>query len=377
MTFRHTTLMAAAVAAAVGLTMSLAMGGGPGGGGAGRGPGGGGMGGAAAPAATQSAGSPIADGAQPVKLADGFGFTEGSTSDKDGNVFFVDQNNDKILEWVFEPTPEDPTKGHLATFLNPAGRSNGMCFDNKGNLISCADENNELWQINAPFPKLPADAKVGLKPADLKIDVLIKNYDPATKALNPAAGGKQLDGPNDVFVVPAGPLAGGIYITDPFFARSWWTNRPGGRNAQQPGKYVYFLSADRKTLTPVVMDLTTPNGIVGTPDGKTLYVADMDGRKTFSYTIKDDGTLADKKQFCAVGSDGMTIDSDGNVYTTNSNARQGVQIFNKEGTQIGQISIGSANCCFGGKDGNVLFICANGPGAVYGIKMKTHRVGPQ
>jgi len=334
--------------------------------------------GQAAPAgapATSAAKSPLADGAKPVQLAGGFGFTEGSTSDKDGNIYFVDQNNDKILKWVFEPTADDPTKGHLETFMNPAGRSNGMCFDNDGNLISCADEKNELWLIAAPLPKV--DPAKPFTKADLKITTLIKDYDPAAKKLNPDTGGKPLNGPNDVWVIPAGPQKGGMYITDPLYARNWWGSRPGGRGMQQAGKYVYFLAPDHKTLTPVVTDYTTPNGVIGTPDGKTLYVADIDARRTFSFTIKDDGTLADKKPFCNAGSDGMTIDSDGNIYTTNSNARQGVQIFNKEGQQIDQIPIGSANCCFGGKDGNVLFICSNSPPAVFGVKMKTHRVGPQ
>ncbi len=320
------------------------------------------------------AGSPVAG--TPTKLAGGMIWTEGATSDKNGDVYFVDQDNDRIMKWEFDKTSPDPLRGKLSTFLHPSGYSNGMCFDNDGNLIDCADEKNELWSIAAPFPPLPAGA-TSYQPADLKITVLIKDFDPTAKKLNPAAGGKLLNGPNDVWVVPKGSLAGAMYITDPLYSRKWWgAVRPANdRNMQQPGKYVYFLSADHKTLTPVVTDFRAPNGIIGTLDGKMLYVSDIDARQTFSYTIKDDGTLADKKLVCNAGSDGMTIDSGGNIYTTSFNAGTGLQIWSKEGQHLDQIPVSCGNCCFGGKEGHVLFICANHE--IWGVPMKTHKVGPQ
>jgi gluconolactonase len=315
---------------------------------------------ASASAASKPA-SPVAPGAQPEKLAGNYGFTEGCCCDKDGNIFFVDQNNNDILEWSVE--------GKLSKFMHATGYSNGMCFDNQGNLITCADEKNELWQIAAPFPKQATTQP--FTAADLKVTVLIKNYD--GKTLNPETGGKQLNGPNDVWVVPAGPCAGGMYITDPLFARNWWTNRPGGRGAQQSGQYAYYLSPDHKTLTPVITDYRQPNGVIGTPDGKTLYVADMGGRVTNSFTINADGSLSDKKFFCNAGSDGMTIDSDGNVYTTNGP----LVIWDKNGKQLDSIRFprGTTNVCFGGKDRQLLFICAGD--SVYGLKMTTHGVGSQ
>jgi len=175
--------------------------------------------------------------------------------------------------------------------------------------------------------------------------------------------------------VPTGPNKGGMYITDPLFSRSWWGSRPGGTGQQQPGRYVYFLKPDLKTLIPVITDYTQPNGIIGTPDGKTLYVADMNGNATYQFTIKDDGTLADKKLLFQAGSDGMTIDSAGNLYTTSGSPTVGVQIWDKTGKKLGNIPIGSANICFGGKDRNVLFI--NSSTFVTGLLMKTHGVGPQ
>ena len=88
---------------------------------------------------------------------------------------------------------------------------------------------------------------------------------------------------------------------------------------------VYYLAPDHKTLTRVVNDLVQPNGIVGTPDGKTLFIADIGGNKTWSYTINSDHSLSNKKLFCELGSDGMTIDSEGNIYLTGN----GVSIFDK------------------------------------------------
>ena len=125
--------------------------------------------------------------------------------------------------------------GKLSTFMQPAGRANGMFFDAQGNLIACADEKTELWSITP----------------DGKHTVLAKEYE-----------GKALNGPNDVWVRADGSL----YITDPFYKRDWWDwDKP-----PQVTEQVYFLRADRKTLKRVTTDLVQPNGIIGTPDGKTL-----------------------------------------------------------------------------------------------------------
>jgi gluconolactonase len=101
-----------------------------------------------------------------------------------------------------------------------------------------------------------------------------------------------------------------------------------------------------------------PNGIVGTPDGKFLFVADIRGNKTWKYSINKDGSLGGKNLFCNMGSDGMTIDVKGNIYLTGT----GVQIFDKEGIFIGSIAVPeswTANVCFGGNDMKNLFITAS------------------
>jgi gluconolactonase len=268
--------------------------------------------------------SVLEPGAKVEKLAGEFRFTEGPTCDAQGNVFFTDQPNDRILKWSVE--------GKLSTFLQPAGRANGMCFDAKGNLIACADGKNELWSI-AP---------------DGKATVLVKDYQ-----------GQLLNGPNDVWVRPDG----GLYFTDPFYKRSWWKHD----KMPQEGQHVYFLSADRQKLARVADDLKQPNGIIGTPDGKTLYVADIGAKKTYRFEIQPDGSLAGKKLFCELGSDGMTLDSQGNVYLTG----RGVAVFDATGTKIEQIDVPeswTANVCFGGKDKQTLFITASK--GLYAIRLR-------
>jgi gluconolactonase len=260
--------------------------------------------------------SVLAPGASLEKLAGDFDFTEGPTCDAEGNVFFTDQPNNQILKWSVD--------GRLSTFLQPAGRANGMHFDLGGHLIACADEQNELWSI-AP---------------DGTVSVLAGEY-----------GGKRLNGPNDVWVRPDGA----IYFTDPFYKRSWWAHD----TMPQDGQHVYFLSADRRQLVRVIDDLVKPNGIIGTPDGKVLYVADIRAGKTYRYDIAPDGSLAGKTLAVDQGSDGMTLDDEGNLYLTG----EGVGVFNQAGRQIERIPIPderwTANVSFGGKGRQTLFITAS------------------
>jgi gluconolactonase len=137
---------------------------------------------------------------------------------------------------------------------------------------------------------------------------------------------------------------------------------------------VYHLSADGKTLTRVTEDLKQPNGIIGTPDGKTLYVADIGAQKTYRYVIQPDGSLSQKTLFCTMGSDGMTIDNQGNIYITGN----GVTVFNSAGKKIEHINIDepwTANVCFGGKDRKTLFITASK--SLYSLQMNVHGVDSQ
>jgi gluconolactonase len=260
----------------------------------------------------------IAKDVRLILIDSNFRFTEGASCDKAGNVFFTDQPNNKIWEYDIN--------GRLSVFLNPSHRSNGMYFDANGNLISCADENDEL---------------ISISPAK-KITVLIKNYQEHI-----------LNGPNDVWI---NRLTGGMYITDPYYQRDYWTRQqPDG---DLPGEKLYYLPSGEKELIMADSTVTKPNGIVGTPDGKYLYVADMGVGKTFRYDIKTDGSLGNKMIFINEASDGMTIDNNGNIYITGN----GVTVYNTAGEKIDHIDVPeewTANLCFGGKSKDILFITAS------------------
>jgi len=293
--------------------------------------------------------SVVAPGAKVEKLADIFEFTEGPASDPKGNVYFTDQPNDKIYKWS--------TDGKLSVFLAGCERSNGLYFDSNGDLLACADLYNKLVSFDP----------------NGKITTLVENYK-----------GKLLNAPNDLWRDPKG----GIYFTDPFYKRDYWKRGP----MEQDGQHVYYLKPDRKTLIRVTEDLTQPNGIIGTPDGKLLYVADIGARKTYVYNINDDGSLSGKKLFCSMGSDGMTIDNESNVYLTGtrlgegkneategketpSRSRKGVTVFNSAGGRFDHIDINepwTANVCFGGKEQDTLFITASK--SLYSVKMRTRGV---
>lgn len=270
----------------------------------------------------------VAKGAELQLLAADYKFTEGPAVDAMGNVYFTDQPNDRILKWS--------TDGSISTYMQPAGRANGLYFDHQGNLLAAADEKNELWRI-AP---------------DKSVTVLIDDFE-----------GKRLNGPNDIWVDPKG----GIYFTDPFYKRDYWSHSE--KEIEQ--ERVYYLAPGSSTLKIVADDLVQPNGIIGTKNGKNLYVADIRDRKTYRYDIQADGSLANKTLFAEMGSDGMTIDNKGNVYLTG----RGVTVFNKKGEKIEQIKTDdgwTANVTFGGKNQKTLFITATK--SLYSLEMKVKGV---
>ena len=251
-----------------------------------------------------------------LKIGSGFIFTEGPAVDKMGNVFFTDQPNNTIVKW-------SANSGQLNIFSDDSGRANGLYFDQNGNLLACADMDNQIWSFSP----------------DGKHKVLLDSYD-----------GKKLNGPNDLWVHPNG----GIFFTDPLYKRNYWTRNP---DRQQDGEHVYFMSPDGKKVERVETTLVKPNGIVGSANGKLLYVADIGGKKTYSYRINKNNQLIDKKLFAEMGSDGMTLDQKGNVYLTGD----GVTVFNKKGIKIAHIPLNArwtANVCFGGSDKSTLFITA-------------------
>lgn len=280
----------------------------------------------------------IATDAQLVNLGTGYGFTEGPAVDKDGNVFFTDQPNDIIYKW-------NAATNVITPFLEETGRSNGMAFDKDGNLIACADMFGELWKI-AP---------------NGSHTVLVDNYE-----------GKRLNGPNDVWI---NPVNGGIYITDPIFPRDYWEDDDPRKQGWEPthseqaatgkGGHVYYLAPGSTSLVRVTtMDGwnadSWPNGIVGTPDGKKLYVNQWSYKGLggiWVFDINQDGTLSNIKpfveglDFC----DGMSMDERGNIYVS---VNTGVAVYDPAGTRLLTIFTGggATNNVFAGKDQKTLFI---------------------
>jgi len=263
--------------------------------------------------------SVVAPGAKVQRLADGFKFTEGPAVDAQGNIFFTDIPNNRIHKWSLD--------GKLSTFLENSGRANGLFFDRHGDLLACAGGTGQLVSIGPQG----------------KVTVVADKYE-----------GKRLNSPNDLWVHPKG----GIYFTDPRYGRR--------DDLPQDGEHVYYLSGDGKRLIRVIDDMVRPNGVVGTPDGKLLYVADHGANKTYVYAINPDGTLSDKRLFAAEGSDGMTLDEQGKVYLTGI----AVSVFDAGGKKIETIDVPEqpSNVCFGGRDKQTLFITART--SLYSLRMQ-------
>jgi gluconolactonase len=266
---------------------------------------------------SQDADGLVAAGADVTKLAGGFKFTEGPACDADGNVYFSDIPNERIHKWS--------TDGKLSTFREDTGRANGLYFDRDGNLLACEGGNRRLTLIS---PKN-------------KVTVLADSYD-----------GKKFNSPNDLWIDPHG----GVYFTDP---------RYGSQDGlEQGGFHVYYRTPDGK-LTRAIDDLAKPNGIIGTVDGKWLYVADPGAGKTFRYSIDSGGKLSGRTLHAESGSDGMTLDEHDNLYLTAG----AVRVYSSKGKHVADIETPErpANVCFGGEDRKTLFITART--GFYSLKM--------
>lgn len=261
---------------------------------------------------------PVAPTAKVEKLAGDFRFTEGPACDGAGNVYFTDIPNSRIWRWT--------VAGKLEKVREQTGRANGLYFDRDGNLLACEGGARRLTSMSS----------------DGKITVLASTYQ-----------AKRFNSPNDLWISPTGS----IYFTDPRYGDE--------EDLEQDGFHVYFLARPGAEPRRLIADLKKPNGIIGTSDGKWLYVADPGDNKTYRYHIAADGQLSERKLFAESGSDGMTLDERGNLYLT----RDAVLVFDADGKQLGQIEVPErpANVCFGGAQNNELFITART--GLYRIKM--------
>lgn len=261
----------------------------------------------------------IAPGAKIVKLADGFKFTEGAASDSQGNVFFTDIPNARIHKWSVD--------GKLSLARENTNQANGLFFDSWGNMIACEGGAGRvtMW--------------------DMTKGILTN--------IAPTYDGKPFNSPNDLWIDPEG----GIYFTDPRYGDE--------SNLPQDGQNVYYIRAEKCCIDRVTTDLKKPNGIIGTPDGQRLFVADHGASATYVFDINYGGSVGEKRLFAPQGSDGMELDEKGNVYLTD----QDITVYSPEGNKLGVIDVPEvpANLCFGGPDHKTLFITAQT--SLYALKM--------
>lgn len=269
---------------------------------------------------------PVKQGASLELVADGFKFTEGPAADRYGDVYFTDQPNNKILKW-------DHERDTVVVYMDDAGRSNGLFVGHDDILYACADENFQLWKIESPE----------------QIKVLADGFDSTN-----------FNGPNDLWIDDKG----GIYFTDPYYQRPYWEREAPEMDSAR----VYYLTPDYKSLRVVAEGFDHPNGIIGSIEDKTLYVADNSASKTYVYDILENGDLANRRLFVEMGSDGMTLDNQGNVYLTGD----GVHIYDKNSNLLHHIEIDkgwTSNVTFAGENFDWLFITALD--AVYKLEMET------
>lgn len=254
----------------------------------------------------------LAPGAKVEKLGDGFKFTEGPAWDRKETVYFSDIPNKTVHAWT--------RAGGIKSFANPPGASNGLRFDAAGHLLACQPAGRALVQFDA----------------EGKTTVLADTFE-----------GKKLNSPNDLWIDPTG----GIYFTDPRYGSM--------DDLEQDGFHVYYLPRTKDgygELQRVLDDLVKPNGVVGSADGKRLYVADPGAKTTYVYGITAPGKLADRRVAAKSGSDGLALDTHGNLYVTG----KGIDVYSPDAELIESIDVPErpANMVIGGKDGKTLFITA-------------------
>lgn len=254
------------------------------------------------------------------KLASGFMSTEGPTNDGNGNIYFSDIPNNKILIWK--------TTNELATYKTNSNGSNGLFFDKDNNLLAC--------EMSAG--RVTATSSNG-------------NYTTIASEYN----GSRFNEPNDLWA----DGNGGVYFSDPKYG-------PG--STYQDGMHVYYINPSRDAVTRVTNDLEKPNGLYGTPDGNSLYITDSEADKTYKYDIKSDGTLTNKTLFVAQGGDGMTVASNGNVYMAVRDEMI-IAVYSSNGTLLKSIAVPEtpSNVCLGGTNENELYITAKT--ALYRVKL--------
>lgn len=242
------------------------------------------------------------------QIGEGYSFTEGPLWFPGEGLIFTDVPADTIFH-------EDGTE-----FRKPSNRANGLFLDNDGRLIACESQLNRLTRTEK----------------DGSITVLADGYE-----------GKGLNSTNDVCVHSDGT----IFFTDPGMKR-----KPAEDELKHNG--VYSVNPETKEIRLLSTTARYPNGIGLSPDEKTLYVADTMSKVIRAYDLTADGSLENEREFCeAFTADGMTVDTDGNVWVA---VKDGIAVHAPSGERIAHIKtpVMPTNCAFGGSDGKTLYITA-------------------
>jgi gluconolactonase len=251
-------------------------------------------------------------------VASGFGFTEGPVWDKAGFLYVSDEEQNKI----FRVYVKDGRKEELISLGDPDGNT----YDHQGRLIDCASVLRAIIAISK----------------DGKYEVLADKFE-----------GKKLNSPNDVILGPHGAL----YFTDPTL------DLVKGEKQEIPFQGVYRLDADGK-LTLLTKDLTQPNGLAFSPDGKKFYLDDDEHRNIRVYDVGKDGSLSNGRLFGEEPGgkgdgvpDGIKVDLHGNLFVTGP---KGIWVWSRDGVHLGTIALPEqpANLTWGGKDLRTLYITA-------------------
>jgi gluconolactonase len=270
--------------------------------------------------------------AQLATVASGFGFTEGPVWDKAGYLWV----SDEVTNQLFRVTLPDGKKQEVMALGDPDGNT----YDKQQRLLDCASV---------------LRAVIRLSPDGKSYEILADHYQ-----------GKR---PNDVVLGPDGA----IYFTDPI------SDLPAGQKQEIPFKGVYRISKDGQVQL-LTKDLTEPNGLAFSADGKKLYVDDSTQRNIRVYDFQSDGTLANGRIFGdeAAGPkdgvpDGMKVDTEGNLYVVGPH---GIWVWNPQGVHVGTIVVPEqpANLAWGDADYSTLYITAET--SVYKIRTKAHGFVP-
>lgn len=309
----------------------------------------------------------VPEGAKPEKLytrtrAVKGGLTEGPAVAPDGSIYFTDITQGKEPSEILR---YDPKTGKTAVFIDDARKANGLMFDPEGRLVACEGAD------------VGGRAVVRYDVKTKKRTVLTDNYK-----------GKKYNAPNDLVI----DTKGRIFFTDP---------RYGGTEPRElEHRAVYRIDADG-TVTQITTVTEKPNGIILSPDGKTLYVADHNngsdgivaGEKAvpgamniLAFDLDEKGNVGKPRVLYDFGKgpgcDGMTVDVKGNLYLTSRNPkRPGVIVLNPEGKEIAFLATGAAdqeaasvvglpsNVVFGiGDDSTTLYITVDV--SLYRVKLK-------